>query len=137
MKKIFVSLLLVVFSGCATICQSGPDHIPVDSNPQGAGVYLDGQLMGTTPMVLNVPRDSDGHIRIEKVGYAPYMVDRNKVVAGWVFGNILIGGLIGLSVDLITHNQGKYPEDPVYVQMAAAPGSSSPVDSRVPASTHK
>jgi hypothetical protein len=132
MKKIIVPLLLLAFTGCATIVQSGPDHIPVDSKPQGANVYLDDNLVGTTPMVLAVPRDSDCRIRIEKDGYNPYSVDRDKVVAGWVFGNILIGGVIGLSVDLITHSQGKYPEDPVYVQMAAAPS-----DSRDPASVKK
>jgi hypothetical protein len=83
-------------------------------------------------MVLAVPRASDGRIRVEKEGYAPYTVNRDKVVAGWIFGNILLGGVIGLSVDLITHNQGVHPEDPIYVQMAT-----QPADGRVPASVKK
>jgi hypothetical protein len=140
MKKLILSAALIVFTGCATIIQPGPDRIPVNSNPPGAQVFLDDQAVGVTPMVLAVPRDSDGRIRVEKEGYTPYSINRDKVVAGWVFGNILLGGVIGLSVDLITHNQGKHPEDPVYAQMApvGAPASAARAHSsaRVPASVN-
>lgn len=105
--------------GCATIFQSGPDRIRVNSNPQGAKVLLNDDPVGTTPMVLSVNHRDDCVIKIEKEGYETYTMDRGKTFSGWFLGNILLGGIIGGTVDLVTHNQGHYSEDPVFVEMNA------------------
>lgn len=125
-KKIFRALCilgLLSLTGCATILQQGPDHITVNSNPSGAKVFLDGQPIGTTPMVAVVNRSSEGIFRLEANGYEPVTLDRDKVVSGWVFGNILLGGLIGLGVDLATHNQGHYAEEPIYMNLQSKQGT--------------
>jgi hypothetical protein len=122
-KQYIVSILLVIIflcQGCATIFQPGPDRIPVNSTPkQGAKIYLDGQLIGVTPSTVSIPRSSECVIRVEMEGYEPIVIDRDKHLNGWIFGNILIGGIIGIAVDLITHNQGGYSEDPVVVELVA------------------
>ena len=121
---VFVLLLFLVLVGCATILQPGPDRIPVDSIPlKGAKVYLDGQLVATTPTSIDVPRKSECVIRIEMDGYEPITIDRDKNVNGWFFGNLLIGGVIGITVDLITHNQGGYSEEPIVVELKAKTAS--------------
>ena len=124
MKKYFTYrfilgfFLLLVMVGCATILQPGPDRIPVNSTPvQGAKVYLDGKLVATTPTVIDVPRKSECIIRVELEGYEPIEIDRDKSLNGWFVGNLLIGGVIGIAVDLITHNQGGYSEDAVVVEL--------------------
>ena len=43
-------------TGCATIVAGGPDQVPVRTNPSGAYVYLDGQVVGRTPLVLTLDR---------------------------------------------------------------------------------
>jgi len=110
----------VLPSGCATMFQGGPDRIPVDSNPKGATVYLDGQPVGQTPTVVSVPRDSEARITVEAPGYAPVTVDRDKVLAGWFLGNLLwgLGAVIAMPIDLATHNQGKYTEEPITVALS-------------------
>jgi hypothetical protein len=105
-------------TGCATILQSGPDKIPVRSEPEGATVLLNG-------MLVYVNRADDCHIDVKKDGYQSIAIDKNKVVAGWVFGNIIFGGIIGLGVDLVTHNQGKYPEEPIFVSLIQKPSEQS------------
>lgn len=119
MNKIFVLAfgLMVATSSCATILQSGPDRIPVRSEPEGATVLLNGMPVGTTPMMVEVNRADDCSIEIRKDGYQTFALSRDKVVSGWVFGNILIGGVIGLGVDLITHNQGHYSDDPIFTNL--------------------
>ncbi len=116
MKNIILLMALVVLSGCASIIQSGPDRIAVNSNPEGAKVYLDGTPVGVTPMVVQVARKSECIIELKKEGYETVKLDRDKVVAGWVFGNLVLGGGIGLAVDLIGSNQGKYSEDPMFFE---------------------
>lgn len=115
-----LAFVQIISSGCATILQPGPDKVMVSSEPSGARVYLDGQPWGTTPMMLAIPRDSEGVIKVEKAGYEPWMVDRDKVVAGWVFLDLFTYG-IGFIVDFVTHNQGKYKEEPVHAVLTEAP----------------
>ncbi len=59
----------------------------------------------TLPAVVQVKRKKlDGQrIRIEAENYKFQDIVLRKAVNGWAFGNILIGGIIGLSVDLITN----------------------------------
>jgi hypothetical protein len=114
---IFVLLLCSVLVGCATLFQGGPDHIPVNSNPLGAKIYLDNQLIGVSPTTISVPRKSECVIRIEMAGYESITIDRDKNLNGWFLGNILLGGIVGIAVDLITHNQGGYSDEPVMVEL--------------------
>ena len=115
-----LSLVFALLVGCATILQPGPDRIPVDSSPlKGAKIYLDDLLVGATPTVIWVPRSSECVIRIELEGYETVTVDRDKNLNGWFLGNILIGGVIGITVDLIAHNQGGYSEQPISVELKA------------------
>jgi hypothetical protein len=43
--SIILALQIFFIQACATICQPGPDRIPVNSKPDGADVYLDGLLL--------------------------------------------------------------------------------------------
>ena|SRR3990167_3288302 len=121
MKINFVFSILIlgfiIYTGCATIVASGPDSVPVSTTPGGAKVYLDGNLVGQTPTVVSINRKGEGIIRLELDGYEPVTIDRDKVLNGWFLGNIILGGLIGITIDLVTSNQGKYSEEPVYAQL--------------------
>lgn len=113
----------IVVQGCATMFQSGPDNIVVNSEPRGATVMLDDLEMGITPLTLAVPRNSDCIIRIEKDGYRPRIIDRDKHLAGWFFPGNLLWLLIwpafpvAMVVDLASRNQGKYSTKPINVRM--------------------
>ena len=45
----------------------------------------------------------DNHIvRIELEGYQPYEATFSRKLSGWVLGNLIFGGVIGLAVDAIS-----------------------------------
>jgi hypothetical protein len=120
----------VSLAGCATIVAGGPDVVLVSSKPDGATVTLDGYPVGHTPCQVSVKRDSEGVFGFELPGYQKTLVDRDKVLNGWFLGNLLIGGPIGIGVDLITHDQGKYSTDPLFVELTPASGGQpAPVSS--------
>jgi hypothetical protein len=103
--KSFISLMLVVcilcsFPGCVTVATGGGEDqaVRVSSTPKGADVFINDELVGKTPMSIRLPRKDDHHVRIEKVGYQPYEKELHSGMNGWLFGNILLGGLIGLGV---------------------------------------
>jgi hypothetical protein len=113
--------LLLLLPSCATIVAGGPDMVPVSSKPEGARVLLDGQAVGTTPTTVTFARSCKGVLTFQLAGYETKTVDIDKQLNGWLFGNILFGGLIGIAVDAISGAAGKYPTTPVHVELSPAP----------------
>lgn len=113
-----------VVSGCATIVAGGPDTIPINTNPPGAYVYLNGQVVGQTPMVLELDRSrSMADIRIYYPGFQPVQVTRYKSLNGWVFGNLLLA-IWPVIIDLATGNWQRFDEDPILLGLT--PGQAPP-----------
>jgi len=109
--------------GCATIMQGSDQKVPIESTPSGAVVSIDQQEHGHTPLVASLIRKSPHVVRIVLVGYQPYEMTFTRKTSGWVWGNILLGGLIGLAVDASTG--GMYKLEPAQVEAtlrAQAPG---------------
>src|SRR6266566_2573403 len=91
----------VALCSCASIIHGAHQDVGVSSNPTGAQVSVDGQIKGTTPVVANLTRKDNHIVRSELAGYKPYETTVTRKVRGWVWGNIVFGGLIGLAVDAI------------------------------------
>ena len=49
-------LLLIIFSGCATVAY----HADVESSPPGARVEVNGDVVGVTPCTIRIDGDPDG-----------------------------------------------------------------------------
>ena len=65
-------------------------------------VSINGQESGTTPLILDLERKNNHIISIELDGYEEYETTLTRKVSGWVWGNIVFGGLIGLVIDAST-----------------------------------
>ena len=91
----------LLLNSCATIMQGTTQDIGVSSSPIKATVKLDGVIKGETPLILEIKRNKGGKVRIEKEGYEPVEIVLTKKMSGWVFGNILFGGIPGLIIDLV------------------------------------
>ena len=114
------SLLL---SSCASIVSRPSRDVSIQSNPSGLSFAVldkDGQTLhsGTTPQVVRLSARG-GYFQPAK--YTVQVKRGNKVVGthqvtaginGWYFGNILIGGLVGmLIVDPLTGAMYRMPAE--------------------------
>jgi len=97
-----VALLCCALLSCASIMHGTNQDLAISSNPTGALVTVDGVPSGKTPVIAKLGRGDTHKIRIELAGYEPYETAVTKSVSGWVWGNVLFGGLIGLAVDAIS-----------------------------------
>lgn len=100
-----VAVLVSVATGCATVVKGSHQGVPVSSDPPGADVLVDGNLVGQTPLKVEMKRKHDHLVTIQKTGYRPKSVAVVKDVGGAVWGNIIAGGLIGWGVDASTGAQ--------------------------------
>ncbi len=122
MKALAVlAVVLVVLNGCASIISPGPDRVMVSTNPDAAKIYLDGYLVGATPMVIQVDRSSAGQLKFTKTGYRDGYWVINKPINGWFFGNVIFGfcGLVGIVIDAATGNITKYSTAPIMVGLVS------------------
>ena len=95
---------LLFVAACATMMSGETQNIKISSSPPGVTVTADpGGYRAATPAEMVLPRASGGYrLKFEKEGYAPVEVSLTSSTNGWVWGNILFGGLIGLVVDFNT-----------------------------------
>ena len=89
-------------AACASIIHGTRQDVGISSSPSAAQVTVDGLQTGTTPVVAHLTRKDNHIVRIELAGYKPYETTLTRKVSGWVWGNIVFGGLIGLAVDAIS-----------------------------------
>lgn len=95
-------LSAVMLTGCATIMHGTKQTVGINSNPSNAWVWVDGNYLGNTPIVVEMTRKDNHRVYIELPGYQPYEAIFTKQMSGWVFGNLAFGGVIGLGVDALT-----------------------------------
>jgi hypothetical protein len=127
MKRIVLAAALAMaVSGCATLFQGSTQAISISSAPEGATVTITNRAgervhVGETPVKLELKS-------FAKPGFAPEQLTIRGSTNGWYFGNLLIGGLIGMvAVDPATGAMYSLPKTvSATLQPAAALGSDEP-----------
>lgn len=122
MKKILLTITLLSLQACASIIDGHTQAIAVNTNPPKADCVLNrqnapiGEIQSTPgSLVIEKTRD-DINIACNKNGYQQSTTMEKSGVDGWVFGNIALGGLIGLAVDAGTGAINKY-DTPVNITL--------------------
>jgi hypothetical protein len=87
-------------SGCATIMDGTDQKVPVTSTPPGATVTVDGGATCATPTDLKLSRREEHTLLVSMPGYHTERVTLRREISGAIFGNILIGGIVGGVADL-------------------------------------
>lgn len=110
----FIALIstLVFFTGCASIVSGSRQKISFKSNPEGALVKFNGEVIGNTPITTNLSRKLQGPIvSFEKAGYKKETFQLKNGINGWYWGNIIIGGYFGSTTDSMTGAVNSYSPD--------------------------
>lgn len=95
-------------TGCATIFDGDTQLLTFDSVPTGAEVYVDGVLLGVTPMSASVKRKKDATLTLKKEGYADRVMPMATTMNMTFLGNLVTGGLFGTTTDSATGAINKY-----------------------------
>lgn len=102
MRLYLAVLATASICACGTIMHGSRQDLGISSSPTAASVTIDNLEQGTTPIVAKLSRKDNHIIKIQMAGYQPFEATVTRKVSGWVWGNIVFGGLIGLAVDAIS-----------------------------------
>lgn len=116
-----VALSVLILSGCSSIVSKSEYAVAINSNPENADFIVTNRAgekvhSGITPTSVTL-KSSAGFFKgetytivVEKDGYSPKTFTLSSKVDGWYWGNILIGGVIGmLIVDPVTGSMYSLP----------------------------
>ena len=120
----------ILFSSCATIFGKSSYPVSINTSPTGATVSITDKkskevFKGTTPATVTLKSGAgyfskaEYQVKLSSPGYADQIIPVNYKLNGWYFGNLLIGGVIGmLIVDPATGAMWKLDTPPINVTLA-------------------
>lgn len=110
-KTSSISLIIVIaiiISGCASIFSKSTYPISINSNPASSVSVTDSNgnevFKGNTPATVDLKsgngffKRASYQVKFIKPGYDEKVVPINFKVDGWYWGNILLGGVIGMLI---------------------------------------
>src|SRR4051812_23759261 len=124
------ALVAVGLSGCGTITQGTTQDIAITTSPPGGHCELDrrgehvASLYSTPNSVIVDKSTKDIVLTCAKPGYQTASLNLESDPSLGLFGNAIIGGVIGVGIDYATGAANKYPNS-AFVPMVAAEGGAS------------
>jgi hypothetical protein len=118
--------LTLACSACASIMHGTSQDVGISSTPTSAFVTVDNAAKGQTPFVAKLSRKDNHVIHITADGYAPADLTLTHSTSGWVWGNLLFGGIVGLAVDAITGGLYKLTPEQLNATLAKQQASVAP-----------
>tara|TARA_R110001606_G_scaffold385335_1_gene548807 strand:+ start:476 stop:841 length:366 start_codon:yes stop_codon:yes gene_type:complete len=119
MKKIVIaalSSLVLLLSGCATVMSGTNQTLTFNSNVEGVNVYVDGALIGKTPISASFKKNKAQTVMFTKEGYQSVTREITKEFDPVAVLNIFWD----LSTtDFITGAVYEYAPNAIYVEMPA------------------
>lgn len=127
MRPVVLSLAATLtLTGCASIMHGTSQDVGISSTPTNALVTVDNMPLGNTPVVAKLSRKDNHIVHLAIDGYAPADLTLTRSTSGWVWGNIVFGGLIGLAVDAMSGGLYNLTPDQLTTQLAQQKASIAP-----------
>jgi hypothetical protein len=130
MKNLTTVVFFCFFiQGCGTIIHGTTQQVGISSNPSQASVTVNGVTYGNTPLVLDLKRKDTHIVRIDLDGYETYETTLTRKTSGWVWGNIVFGGIIGLVVDASAGGMYKLTPEQISAELRSSQTTASIISS--------
>jgi len=107
--KIIIFLAILILSSCASIVTRSSYSVTINSTPSNALVTITDirgmtVFSGNTPAVVSLSASAgffqraEYQIRFSNPGYDDRIISIRASIDGWYWGNILLGGFIGMLI---------------------------------------
>ncbi len=110
-------MLMVTLSSCATVVCGIKQDVKITSQPPGAHVKINGADSGVTPSVASLARKHSHSIDVSKPGYQPQTRMLHAGMNQWIWGNLLIGGIIGMVIDFSSGGANRLSPGEVHIDL--------------------
>lgn len=129
-NKLSILAFTALISGCATIISgSGPQAVTIATDPEGADVSIVSNVSGDiiskfkSPSTIMLERSYGAFQRASYnvlISSSGYMKEETSIMSDtnwWYLGNVLFGGLIGLTVDVCSGAMFSLDNKPIKLKL--------------------
>jgi hypothetical protein len=117
----------LTLAGCASIISGTSQDVKISSSPAAANIKVERSSktgmetvwQGQTPANVSLKRKYAYLLSVSLDGYQPIEMPLESSTNGWVWGNLLFGGLIGLVIDYSNGAAKKLEPDQIDVQLVS------------------
>lgn len=117
-----VAVAAVSLPACATVVRGIHEDYHVESTPPGASVQTSTGYTCTTPCTMRLPRKNEFDITVALDGYKTYSMRIVNEISGagaaGLVGNAVVGGPLGVGVDVVTGASQDLKPNPLIVNLA-------------------
>ena len=112
-KNVFFTAALIIVvlltSGCASIVTRSRYPVSIESTPSNATISITNKkgkevFHGNTPAVVKLKAgagfftNAEYQVKFSSQGYSDKMVTITATIDGWYFGNLMLGGILGMLI---------------------------------------
>jgi hypothetical protein len=107
-------ILSTLTTGCATVLHGSTQMVTFNSQPEGADIFVEGNLMGKTPATFNLKKNKYKTVEIKKDGY-----DRASVALSTSYDTVALLNIFWdlSTTDLATGNAYEYEPNSYTVKL--------------------
>jgi uncharacterized protein YceK len=116
LKILFVLIVCLLLTSCATIFKGTKEEVRFDSKPTGAEIWIDGVKFGNTPAVFSLESKKTYVIEFRMEGKTKSVRLTNHMQAGYLILDILTG-LVPVIIDAATGSWYKLDSNNVIVDI--------------------
>ncbi len=113
-RIVLTILMVALLASCATILSGSKDDVTFDSEPRGAQIIVDGNVMGVTPLTVSLKRNKYKQVEVHLDGYRvqtrPLSTSYDPVALINIFWD-------WSTTDLITGNAFEYDPNSYYFRL--------------------
>ena len=117
---LYVLVLILVTSGCATVIDGSNQLVTFNSSPNGAKIYANGMEIGTTPLTTSMKRSKTTMILAKKNGYEDQQLALQTKLNNWFWGNFLLG-VYSSTTDYVSDAMIEYSPNMYYITLNPIP----------------
>ena len=121
-RGLVITAAALLSTACATITRGSTEAWTVETDPSGATVRTSaGYACEATPCTWKLPRKTAFEVTISKPGYKTVQTQVVTTIStaggAGMAGNVILGGLIGATVDLTTGAMKDLKPNPLTVKL--------------------
>lgn len=114
-----IALVVLQSVACGTLAHGTNQTIEIASIPPGARVRFEpADIELVTPAVVELPRKRDQLATFELAGHDPRARQINRQISGWFVANLLLGGIPGMLIDLLTGGAWMLEPDQIEIELS-------------------
>lgn len=127
LKLTSVVLVMTLLTGCASIVNGPRQKVHFTSEPTKAKVVVHSHrnnkedMFFTTPAIKELDRESEYTVTFMKDGYQKHKHEIKRGINLLLFGNAVIGGLIGIIIDMSTGAAYRLTPNKVHANLESGP----------------